>query len=36
MSIYTHNWEAVMNLDNKILNIDKKNKKIKIKNEKKT
>ena len=24
MSIYTHNWELVMNLDNKMLNIDKK------------
>ena len=25
MSIYTHNWESVMNLDNRMLNIDKKN-----------
>ena len=25
MSIYTHNWESVMNLNNRMLNIDKKN-----------
>ena len=24
MSIYTHNWESVMNLNNRMLNIDKK------------
>ena len=24
MSIYTHNWEPVMNLNNRMLNIDKK------------
>ena len=24
MSKYTHNWESVMNLNNKMLNIDKK------------
>ena len=23
MSIYTHNWESVMNLNNRVLNIDK-------------
>ena len=33
MSIYTHNWESVMNLNNRMLNIDKKNY-TKIKNEK--
>ena len=27
MSIYTHNWESVMNLNNRMLNIDKKNNK---------
>ena len=35
MSIYTHNWESVMNLNNRMLNIDKKTMKKK-KNEKKT
>ena len=35
MSIYTHNWESVMNLGNKVLNIDEKQER-KIKNEKKT
>ena len=34
MSIYTHNWESVMNLNNRMLNIDKKTIK-KIRNEKK-
>ena len=33
MSVYTHNWESVMNLNNRMLNIDKKtikkNKKLK-------
>ena len=29
MSIYTHNWESVMNLNNRMLNIDKKTKKKK-------
>ena len=29
MSIYTHNWESVMNLNNRMLNIDKKTKKNK-------
>ena len=29
MSIYTHNWESVMNLNNIMLNIDKKNNKEK-------
>ena len=24
MSIYTHNWESVVNLNNRMLNIDKK------------
>ena len=24
MNIYTHNWESVMNLNNRMLNIDKK------------
>ena len=33
MIIYTHNWESVMNLNNRMLNIDKKKNK-KIKNEK--
>ena len=27
MSIFTYNWESVMDLDNKMLNIDKKKKK---------
>ena len=27
MSIYTHNWESVMNLNNRMLNIDKKKEK---------
>ena len=27
MSIHTHNWESAMNLDNKMLNIDEKQKK---------
>ena len=39
MSIYTHNWKLVMNLDNRMLNIDKttikKNKKRKKKTDKK-
>ena len=29
MSIYTHNWESVMNLNNRMLNIDKKKNKKK-------
>ena len=29
MSIYTHNWESVMNLNNRMLNIYKKNNKEK-------
>ena len=34
-SMYTHNWESVMNLSNRMLNIDKKKKQYrKIKNEK--
>ena len=35
MSIYTHNWESVINLNNRMLNIDKKTikkKKKQIKN----
>ena len=32
MNIYTYNWESVMDLDNKMLNIDKK--KIKTKKKK--
>ena len=35
MSIYTHNWESFMNLNNRMLNIDKtikENKKRKKKN----
>ena len=40
MSIYTHNWESVKNLNNRMLNIDKKKtikenkKKIKTKKKK--
>ena len=34
MSIYTNNWESVMDLDNKMHNSDKKNNKEKKKNEK--
>ena len=37
MCIYTHNWISVMNLDNKMLDIDKKQqRKMKKKNEKKS
>ena len=38
MSIYTHNWESVMNLNNRMLNIDvkKNNKNKKRKKRKKT
>ena len=40
MSIYIHNWESVMNLNNRMLNIDKKtikkNKKTKKTKKKKT
>ena len=35
MSIYTHNWESVMNLNNRMLNIDKKTIKKNEKNERK-
>ena len=34
MSICTNNWESVMNLNNRMLNIDYKNQERKIKNEK--
>ena len=34
MSIYTHNWESVMNLNNRMLNIDKKTIKKKKKKKK--
>ena len=37
MSIYTHNWESVMNLNNRMQNIDKKTtKKNKKRKKKKT
>ena len=34
MSVYTHNWESDMNLNNRMLNIDKKTIKKNKKNEK--